>query len=44
LRVSWTQLLSSPISVEVSGLYIVASTTKTVSAEDRVEGRCNITS
>ncbi len=38
LRVSWTQLLSAPISVELDGLYIVASTTKTVAAEDRIEG------
>lgn len=38
LSVSWMNLLSAPISVELSGLYVVASTTRTVAGEDVVEG------
>lgn len=38
LSVSWTSLLSSPIKAELQGLYITASTTRTVAAEDHVEG------
>jgi hypothetical protein len=38
LALNWTSLLSSPIHVELDSLHVVASTTKTVAAADRVEG------